>query len=683
MRVCWGLLIGLLAAVSLRAEEVQRFDVIVGGTRVGQLQVAPSKDGFAIDYGYKNNGRGPTSKESLQLDSAGLPQRWSVRGSTTFGSTVDEHFERKDGRAEWRDASGSGKAKSDAKAIYVAQSASPWALGVYARALLKQEGHRLPALPGGELRLELAETLSVSNEIGSIEVRAYALSGLDLNPSYLLLDQHNALFAQISPRMVVLRAGYQSEEARLRKLAADLAAKRLQSISERAAHSFAGPVRLRNVRIFQPDTLELSEPLSVLTMGARISSIQPLDSPATEGETLIDGEGGTLVPGLFEMHAHTGDNSALLNVLAGVTSMRDMGNNNEVLSTLIARIESGELIGPRITRSGFIEGKSPFSSNNGRLVDSQQAAIDAVRWYAARGFWQVKLYNSMNPAWSPATIAEAHTLGLRVAGHVPAFSNANAMIDAGYDELTHINQIMLGWVLQPDEDTRTLLRITALRRLAKLDLDSAPVQKTIAAILEHKVAVEPTIGIHESAMLGRDGEIPLGQRDYFEYMPIGYQRDALQSWLDLSEAGDDRAYRDSYKKILEALRMMHQRGVFLIPGTDLGGAFSFHRELELFQAIGFSAAEALRRGSYDMAVYLGQDQQLGSIERGKLADFFLVAGDPTIDLKAIKKIRLVMKNGVVYLPSEVYPNFGIRPLADAPTIVTAQDQTPAPPAATP
>ena len=445
MRMCWGLILGVLVAASARAEEVQRFDVIIGGTRVGQLQVAPSRSGYAIDYGYKNNGRGPNISETLRLDAQGLPQHWTIRGSTTFGSAVDERFQRSGARAEWHDASGRGSASSAAKALYVAQSASPWALGVYARALLGQDGHRLPALPGGELRLEIGDPLAVSNEAGSLEVRAYALSGLDLNPSYLLLDQDNALFAQISPRMVLLREGYQGEEARLRKLAADLAAKRLRLISQQAAHAFSGPVRLRNVRIFQPDTLELSEPLSVVTLGPRISSIQPLTSPSTEGETLIEGEGGTLLPGLFEMHAHSGDASALLNVLAGVTSMRDMGNNNEVLSELIARIESGELIGPRITRSGFIEGKSPFSSNNGRLVDSEQAAIDAVRWYAARGFWQVKLYNSLNPAWSPATIAEAHRLGLRVAGHVPAFSNANAMIAAGYDELTHINQIMLGW----------------------------------------------------------------------------------------------------------------------------------------------------------------------------------------------------------------------------------------------
>ncbi|MEZ5997872.1 MAG: hypothetical protein R3B98_04195 [Hyphomonas sp.] len=95
----------------------------------------------------------------------------------------------------------------------------------------------------------------------------------------------------------------------------------------------------------------------------------------------------------------------------------------------------------RGSRSGFIEGKSPFSSNNGILVNSEEEAVAAVDWYADQGdFWQIKIYNSMNPALVPAIVKRAHERGLRVTGHVPAFTDANHMIEAGYDEMTHINQ---------------------------------------------------------------------------------------------------------------------------------------------------------------------------------------------------------------------------------------------------
>jgi imidazolonepropionase-like amidohydrolase len=104
-------------------------------------------------------------------------------------------------------------------------------------------------------------------------------------------------------------------------------------------------------------------------------------------------------------------------------------------------------------------------------------------------------------------------------------------------------------------------------------------------------------------------------------------------------------------------------------GTDTGDSFSYHRELELYERAGMTAAEILKRASYDCARYVGQDQRMGSIEKGKLADFFLIPGDPTKDLKAIKSIRMVVKDGAFYFPSEVYPNFGIRPFVTAPTVV--------------
>jgi imidazolonepropionase-like amidohydrolase len=76
----------------------------------------------------------------------------------------------------------------------------------------------------------------------------------------------------------------------------------------------------------------------------------------------------------------------------------------------------------------------------------------------------------------------------------------------------------------------------------------------------------------------------------------------------------------------------------------------------------------LTRATLDMARYLGQDQRLGSIVKGKLADFFLIPGDPTRDLKAIKTISMVVQDGTVYFPSEIYPNFGIIPFVDAPKV---------------
>jgi imidazolonepropionase-like amidohydrolase len=112
--------------------------------------------------------------------------------------------------------------------------------------------------------------------------------------------------------------------------------------------------------------------------------------------------------------------------------------------------------------------------------------------------------------------------------------------------------------------------------------------------------------------------------------------------------------------------------VFIVFGTDTGGSFTYHRELELYQQASMTAPEILKRATFDSARYVGEDQSAGSIEKGKRADFFLVPGDPTKDLKAIKTIAMVVKGGRFYYPTEVYPKFGIKPFISAPKVVLPQ-----------
>lgn len=656
----------LLPAAALAKQE--RFSVIFGQKTVGHLIADTEGTKTAIDFDYKNNGRGPTMKEELQVDANGLPTSWTLTGATTFGSKVRETFSAKGGKSSWVDSTGPGSAVVKERAIYVAQSGSPWSLGLYARALLKRPDHRIPALPGGTLALDKVGDLSVSGAAGSASITAYALSGIDTTPSYFALDADGALFAYMTPDFAIVREGYEQDEAKLRAYAEKLSTARYVDIQQKTAHRYGAPVRIRNVRVFQPMTKTLSDPVSVVVNGRTIAAVEPLDSPSTPGEVTIDGAGGTLLAGFNEMHGHIGQDDALLNLVAGITTVRDMGNDNAVLDTLIDRIETGAIGGPRVVRSGFLEGKSPFNANNGIIADSEAAAVDAVRWYGARGYWQIKIYNSMNPAWVPAIVKEAHKLGMRVAGHVPAFATADQMIAAGYDEMTHINQFMLGWVIKPTEDTRTLFRLTALKRLPGLNLASEKVQHTIGMMVDRKVAIDPTLGIHELLLLGRDGTTPQGAVDYIDHLPVGAQRDLKKAMIDASAPGDDAAYRGAYDKIIATTKLLNDRGVFIVPGTDTGGAFTYHRELELMQKLGMTPGQILSRATYETARYMGRDQMLGSIEKGKLADFMLLPGDPTKDLKAIKTIALVAKDGAFYYPAEIYPSFGITPFADAPKV---------------
>ena len=663
--------IWLFSLPSLALADTFSYVFIFGDKNVGHLIAETNGDRTTIDFDVKNNGRGPTIAESITLDAAGLPTEWTVKGTTTFGSKIAEHFVRKGARGEWVDSTGKGHTTIHAPSIYLAQSSSPWSNGIYARALLKTADKQLPALPGGVLRLEKGESLTVQGKAGPLQVTRYDLIGINLDPETILLDANNNLFADVDASSILVRAGYEGEQKRLRDMAAAWSSQRFVKIEHEVAHHYAGPVRIRNVHLFDPKTSALTQAVAVLVQGKVIAAVEALDSPATPGETTIEGAGGTLIAGLYEMHSHLGQSEALLDVAAGITTVRDMGNDNAVLDKLIEQIDSGTIGGPHVIRSGFIEGKSPFSANNGILVDSEEQAVEAVRWYGARNYWQIKSYNSMNPAWVPAMAKEAHLLGMRLAGHIPAFSTADDMILAGYDEITHINQFSLGWVIQPGEDTRTLFRLTALKRLPALDLQSPRVQHTIDLMAERKIAIDPTLGIHEQLTQRRDGQVPPGAVDYIDHMPIGFRRDSMKALADTSAPGDDQAYRRAFDKLVAVVRVLHDRGVFIVFGTDSGGSFTYHRELELYQLAGMTPAEILKRATFDSAHYVSQDQRMGSIEKGKLADFFLIPGDPLKNLKAIKTISMVVKDGTFYYPSEVYPKFGIQPFASTPKIAEA------------
>ncbi|GLU44380.1 amidohydrolase family protein [Allomuricauda sp. NBRC 101325] len=647
----------------------ESYSVIAGENKVGYLKTIISGDTINVDFDYKNNGRGPTMKETIVLDAAGYPIDWSITGNTTFGNAVDEKFNLTGSDASWTDATGSGTASVANPLLYVNQFGSPYSAVLAARLLMGAPESTLPVLPAGNVTLTQMETLTVPNASGEGELAltTYALSGADLNPSYFILDSDNRFFASISPRMVVIREGYEASEKQMRQLAENYSAERYQSLQKEYAHNYGKKVRIHNVHVFDSKNLKLTDAVSVVVDGDKIASIDPVDATG-ENEVVIEGNGGTLVPGLYEMHAHTGDNAALLNVLAGVTSFRDMGNNNEVLANLIEKINTGVLAGPRVTRLGFIEGKSKFNANNGILVGSKEEALAAVDTYDSLGVYGIKLYNSMNGDWAADIVKKAHAQGLFVTGHVPAFSNANAMLNAGFDEMTHINQTMLGWVLEPEEDTRTLLRLTAMKRFPQIDLNSAKVQETMDLFVSNKTGIDPTLSIHEKLMLSRNGEVAPGSVDYVDHMPPNAQRGLKVAMSQIADEEEDKAYRDAYKKIVETLNMMKDKGILIVPGTDLGGAFNLHRELELYtEQLGYSPAEVLKLATYDMAQYLGQED-LGSIEPGKLADFFLVPGNPIEDIKAIKTIGMVSSGGTFYYPSEVYPEFGITPFTGKPEV---------------
>ncbi|TAJ71972.1 MAG: amidohydrolase [Phenylobacterium sp.] len=667
-----GVLLSLCLAGTAFAETF-RYVVMANGEKVGHLVAEVQGRSTSVDYAVVNNGRGPKAREKIEADAAGMPVTWTIEGESLFGSPVQEHFTWRAGQAEWVSQADKGQTPAPKPLLYIGNDVSPWMLGVYVKALLKAPNHTLPVLPSGQLRLAEARKVTLGEGKAAVPLTVYELSGIDLQPDYVLVDRKGDLFASGG----LIREGYETQIPVLQKMNREISQARAEEAQKKLAHRFSGPVRIRNVRVFDPVSMKVGGLSTVVVYGDRIATVGANDpaGAAPAGETVIDGQGGTLVPGLHDMHSHTTLSSNLFNLAAGVTATRDQGNDNEQLLAMMEGLAAGRLAGPRIVRNGFLEGRSPYSARNGFIADSLEDALKDVRWYADRGYWQIKIYNSFNPDWVAPVAAEAHRLGLGVTGHVPAFSSPDRVIGDGYNDIAHINQLMLGWILDPKEDTRTPLRLTGMARGKDLDLNSPRVQKTVALMQEKGVALDTTAMILERLMLSRSGEVQAGDKPYLDHVPIGYQRYRKRSFVTIKTPQEDADYQAGFRKVLEVLKMLDDKGVQLLPGTDDGTGFSNQRELEVYVMAGIPAGKALRLSTLDAERYFKRDSQLGSIERGKLADFILVDGDPTADISKIRNVRMTMVGGVAYYPAEIYEHLAIKPFAPPPPVVAPRPET--------
>jgi Amidohydrolase family len=635
----------------------ERYVVMSSGQEVGHLQVTRNGTRVETEYRVDDNGRGPKIRERWQLGPDGLPRELTLSGTTTYGSPAKESFRLRNGRAEWRTLNDRGTVPAGVAAAYLPIEGSPYGGALYLPALLAAPDRTLPTWPAGSVRAERVRDISVGGRSETV----WALWGLDLSPTFVLADSAGRWKGTISSGYVVVPEGVAGEAEALGRLAADLESDLLASLTKRLSHRWERPVQLRDVRVLDPVSGALSEPTTVVTYGGRITAVAP-DLPPPDSGVVIEGEGGTLVPGLFDLHVHYGAWDGPLHLAAGVTTVRDMGNTDVVLDGIVRDIETAKLMGPSVVRAGFIEGRSPFSAEGSFIADSLASALGAVRRYATHGFQLVKLYNSLPPDWVAPIAAEAHRLGLTVAGHVPAFSSSPRVVRDGYDEITHINQLVLSFLIDTDkEDTRTPFRFTALGlRTAKLSLDDPRFQALVAEMLKRKVSHDPTIATFQSLLLARPGVTTAVDSAWLDHMPGPMQRSRKVALLDI-KPDEDSVYRASSQRLREVLKYLFDRGIRLVPGTDDISGVMLHSELEEWQRAGIPPRDVLRLATVGAAEHLGLAHELGTIARGKRADLVLVPGDPTRDVGLLRQARLVMKDGVVYYPDELHQAIGMRP----------------------
>jgi imidazolonepropionase-like amidohydrolase len=612
-------------------------------------------------FQFNDRGRGPKIYTTYRLDAAGIVAAEESKGVDYMKNPVGENFALHDGLAVWKNQAEDQKAVNAGDKFYIDLNGGPESGALLARALLKKGG-KLAVLPSGEARIRKLQTVATEGNGTKVNATLYEIAGLSLTPSYLWLDDGQRFFAATNPWGAIVRQGFEDSAKKLGDVQQTVERNRWAELAKQLTHKPEGELILRNVSIFDSLSGKVLTKQRITVTGERIASVEEEQGqPVPAKAQVLDGSGKMALPGLWDMHQHLWPQSAFLDVAAGITTIRDLGNPIDQLTQLRKNIAEGAQIGPRVIAAGFIDGRGPYQGPIGVFADTPEEALERVKTYAELGYAQIKIYSSMKPELVPIITAEAHRRGLRVSGHVPAQMIAEQFVNDGADEIQHINFIMLNFM--PDvKETRTPDRfIMPGRRSAALDLNSEKVKEFVAFLKQHKTVVDPTMVTFEATYQDRPGKVGPMEAPLFDRMPVQVQR-GIRTASEALPAGDgatDSLYRQSWANMVRMLKKLYDGGVQIVAGTDQGNGYALHRELEIYNEAGIPAEKILQMATIEAATLMKREKELGSITPGKYADIVLVNGDPVRHIQDVGKIETVIQSGNVLRPSELYPAMGI------------------------
>ena len=372
-----------------------------------------------------------------------------------------------------------------------------------------------------------------------------------------------------------------------------------------------------------------------------------------EGARGIDGAGLYLMPGLFDAHVHYVEPETFgrLMIANGVTFVRETGNVTETILDVRDRLNSGQLLGPRMIATGAIIDGDPPVWPFSEPCDTPEEARAAVRKLHEAGVDQIKVYSRLDREVYLAAAEEARNLGLKVVGHVPLACGIEDAIDAGQSSIEHFSRVEdLIERLAPGDRHGRGSGFAQMRAWARLgEVDEAALAAELRKLAVAGIVQCPTLvvlaGIGEMAEEGADAaEDPL-----LAYVPTGLRN----FWGSDTYKGWARQAGELVEPMQRMLAAMHRAGVPLMIGTDLANpyifaGFSVHREMALWAEAGIPAADILRAATVGPAVFCGVGDRYGTVVEGKRASLVLVEGNPLEDVSNAAKIRAVVLDGRVF-----------------------------------
>jgi imidazolonepropionase-like amidohydrolase len=495
----------------------------------------------------------------------------------------------------------------------------------------------VPGLPLNDVIIEHRGRETIRASAGMLTLERYAIDGVVWGRETLWLDGNGAIVAAIT------RAGGLSFEAVREDLEPMLAGFVQRSIRDRigdlgeitrqVAPIRSGTFALAGATVVDAAGGPAISDAAILIRDGRIAEVGPrADVQVPAGTPIADMKGKTIIPGLWDMHTHvTQIEWAPVYLAAGVTTVRDMGNEFEFVTALRDAIASGRALGPRLLAAGLVDGGGPNAFGVIYAATTDEAKQVVAKYHDA-GFQQIKIYSLVTPPIVEAICAEAHRLGMTVTGHVPNGMTIDQAAAAGMDHIAHLG--------------------------IRGEAGSDEVNRTIANLKARGTVIDPTQSWNE--LLGHAEGTPIAA---FQPGVTKIPTPLNRLFSSAGAAGIDAATaRARVERGLRIVKALHDAGVPVVVGTDEGiPGHSVHREIELYVEAGFTPLEALQAATIVSARAMKLDGEEGTIARGKRADLAILDANPLDQIRNIRTVRWTVKDGKMYESSALWKSVRFQP----------------------
>lgn len=619
-----------------------------------RYEVSADDSGLKLDttfeYSDRGNKRSTTARlkmksdyTPLSLEVQGRPNSVRIQGASV---TVTEDVQ--------------SRTFSTPEKFFVIFGPSPFAVQMIMMRYWNAHGRpgRLPVLrasseaPPVEITPAGRESISVDGKTVGLE--RYTIANLMFGREIVWMNENGDLAAAMTFAgglpMEAVRTEYEPALAQLYRSGVAQEMADLDAIGKAVAPERQGSFAIVGAKLVDATGVAPVEDSVVMVRDGRIVAVGPRGRIAIpRGVAIVDGKGQTLLPGLWEMHIHASGvefGPALL--AAGITTARDCGGEFDYLVAARDAVEKRGAVGPRLLLAGLVDagGLKAFGHVTAETPEEGERQVDR---YHAAGFEQIKLYTFLTPEVVKAIATEAHRLGMTVTGHVPQALNAFTGVEAGMDQINHLNYVS-----------------TAMRDPSKqpggggrgaIDVNSETAQKAIQFFKDHRTVVDPTAGWGE--MAGHSKEVDIASFEPgIENAPF-----VLESkFRGMGATTSAEQMRVRTAQTLAVIGALHKAGVIIVPGSDTGlVGYGLHRELELYVQAGMTPLEAIQTATIVSARAMKLDGDSGTIEVGKRADMILVAGDPLTKIGDLRKVSRVVANGRVFDTAKLWQAVGFKP----------------------